>query len=153
MCKVYQLYKTANTLYLQGVPLIPKIIFCIIRSVFGASIPFTATIGRGTWFGCGGIGVVIHPRAIIGENCAIAQCVTVGGRKGHPDVPVLGNNVFVGAGAKVLGPITIGDNAIIGANAVVLNDVPANATAVGVPARIVKRNGLSVEGAAKTEVA
>jgi serine O-acetyltransferase len=139
MCKVYSLYKTANTLWKWKVPILPRLIYCFIRFVFGPSIPYTATIGRGSSFGCGGIGVVIHPRAVVGENCTIGQCVTIGGRKGHPDVPVIGNNVLLGVGAKILGPLTIGDNASIGANAVVIHDVPANATAVGVPARILTR--------------
>ncbi|GAB4523974.1 MAG: hypothetical protein Kow00133_12060 [Amphiplicatus sp.] len=82
--------------------------------------------------------VGIHRDSIIGENCIIMQQVTIG-QAGEGGVPVLGKNVFVGAGARILGPVTIGDNARIGANAVVLKDVPADATAVGVPARIILR--------------
>ena len=84
------------------------------------------------------MGIVIHRRVVIGDNCEIAQHVTIGGRSGHADVPVIGNQVFIGAGAKVLGPIRIGDGAIIGANAVVLKDVPPLAVVAGVPARIIK---------------
>lgn len=80
-------------------------------------------------------GIVIHPSAVIGTNCLIFQQVTIGSNgKG---VPTIGNGVDIGAGAKLLGPITVGDNAIIGANAVVLQDVPPGATAVGIPARII----------------
>ncbi|MBB5518943.1 serine O-acetyltransferase [Amphiplicatus metriothermophilus] len=85
------------------------------------------------------IGVMIHKDAVIGENCMIMQHVTLGQLAG-PGAPKLGRNVYVGAGARVLGPVTIGDNARIGANAVVIKDVPANATAVGVPARIILRD-------------
>jgi serine O-acetyltransferase len=92
------------------------------------------------------MGVVIGETAEIGDNCLIYQGVTLGGTgkehgKRHP---TLGNNVMVGAGAKVLGPFKVGDNAKIAANAVVLAEVPPNTTAVGVPARIVKRDGVKV---------
>jgi serine O-acetyltransferase len=139
MCKIYSLYKCANTLYRAKVPLIPRVIYCAMRVLFAAHVPYTATIGSRTWFGCGALGVVLHPRTVIGSGCIIAQNVTIGGRANLPEVPRLGNNVFVGAGAKILGPITIGDNARIGANAVVVRDVPSNATVVGVPAQIVSR--------------
>ena len=85
----------------------------------------------------------------MGERCSISHGVTIGVLGGHrPGVPRLGNDVYVGAGAKILGPVTIGDGAIIGANAVVLKDVPAGATAVGVPARIKRKraNGTSASG-------
>jgi len=79
----------------------------------------------------------------IGENCWVNAGVTIGYRN-QSGIPVIGNNVYVGAGAKVLGPIHVGDNVIIGANAVVLRDVPANCTVAGVPARIIKRDGVRV---------
>jgi len=142
MCKVYYLYKCANTLHRMKVPLLPRVCFCIVRVLFGGHVPYTATIGTGTWFGCGALGVVLHPKTVIGKNCVIAQNVTIGGRADLADVPRLGNNVFVGAGAKILGPVKIGDNAKIGANAVVIQDVPANSTVVGIPARIISRDSL-----------
>lgn len=93
-----------------------------------------------------GTGVVIGETTEIGDNCTIYQGVTLGGTgketgKRHP---TLGNNVMVGAGARVLGPFKVGDNSKIAANAVVLSEVPPNCTAVGVPARIVKRDGVRV---------
>jgi serine O-acetyltransferase len=121
------------------VPLLPRILFCVVRVLFGGHVPYTATIGSGTSFGCGGLGVVLHPNTVIGKNCVIAQNVTIGGRSDFTEVPTLGANVFVGTGAKILGPVKIGDNAIIGANAVVIRDIPSNSTAVGVPARIIER--------------
>ena len=86
-------------------------------------------------------GIVIHPNCKIGPNCLIFQQVTLGSNEGgiRTGVPTLGGSVDVGAGAKILGPINIGDNAMIGANAVVLTDVPANAVAVGIPARVILR--------------
>ena len=105
-----------------------------------------ATIGRGLFIDHGS-GVVIGETAEIGDNCTIYQGVTLGGTgkdtgKRHP---TLGNNVMVGAGAKVLGPFRVGDNAKIAANAVVLKEIPANSTAVGIPARIVSVNNRRVD--------
>jgi len=82
-------------------------------------------------------GIIIHPDVEIGPNCLIFQQVTLG--QGRGGVPRLGGHVDIGAGAKVLGPVSVGDHAVIGANAVVLCDVPPGAMAVGVPARIVPR--------------
>lgn len=104
-----------------------------------------ATIGRRLFIDHG-TGVVIGETTEIGDDCTIYQGATLGGTgkdkgKRHP---TLGNNVMVGAGAKVLGPIHIGDNVRIAAGAVVLMDIPDNCTAVGVPARIARRNGMRV---------
>jgi len=83
-------------------------------------------------------GVVIHPKSVVGPNCMVMQQVTLGAAgRGRKGTPTLGGHVDVGAGAKIIGAVTIGDHAIIGANAVVLIDVPAGATAAGVPARII----------------
>ncbi|MEG0570130.1 MAG: serine O-acetyltransferase EpsC [Oscillospiraceae bacterium] len=111
----------------------------------GIEIHPGATIGKGLFIDHGS-GVVIGQTTQIGDNCTIYQGVTLGGTgkdkgKRHP---TLGNNVMVGSGAKILGPFVVGDNARIAANAVVLEEVPANSTAVGVPARIVRRNGVRV---------
>ena len=103
--------------------------------VTGADIPPGCRMGGGLLLPHPN-GVVIHPGAVIGPNCLIFQQVTIGAGP-RPGVPVVGGHVDIGAGAKVLGGIVVGDHARIGANAVVLNDVPAGATAVGVPARVV----------------
>lgn len=93
-----------------------------------------------------GMGIVIGETAEIGDDCLLYQCVTLGGTgkdkgKRHPTI---GNNVMIGSGAKVLGPFTVHDNARIASNAVVLSEVPADSTAVGVPAQIVRVHGKSV---------
>lgn len=85
-------------------------------------------------------GIVIHPEVKIGANCLIFQQVTLGTDGKRHGVPWLGAHVDVGAGARILGPVRIGDHAMIGANAVVLTDVPAHATAVGIPAHIIKKD-------------
>ena len=84
-------------------------------------------------------GIVIHPGVSIGPNCYICQQVTIGNRMGAPGVPTIGAGAYIGAGARIIGPVNIGEGARIGANAVVLSDVPAGATAVGVPAKVVRR--------------
>lgn len=108
----------------------------------GIEIHPGATIGKGLFIDHGA-GVVIGETTEIGNNCTLYQGVTLGGTgKNHGKRhPTLGNNVMVGSGARVLGPLTIGDNAKIGANALVLCDVPSDATAVGVPARVVRLHG------------
>ena len=104
--------------------------------VTGADIPLGCHIGGGLMMPHPN-GIVIHPEATIGPNCLIFQQVTVGYTGGG--VPRIGGHVDLGAGAKVLGPVTVANHACVGANAVVLIDVPAGATAAGIPARIVKR--------------
>ena len=116
------------------------------RHKSGIEIHPAAQLGKGVFIDHG-MGVVIGETTVVGDTCTIYQNVTLGGTgkdvgKRHP---TLGNNVLVGSGAKVLGPFTVGDNARIAAGAVVLREVPANATAVGVPARIVKLNGIRSE--------
>ena len=116
------------------------------RFCTGIEIHPGATIGRGLFIDHG-MGVVIGETTVIGDDCTIYQGVTLGGtgkEKGKRH-PTLGNNVMVGSGAKVLGPFSVGDNSKIAAGAVVLSEVPPNSTCVGVPARIVKREGIRVE--------
>lgn len=104
--------------------------------VTGADIPLNCQIGGGMLL-MHPNGVVIFPGSVIGPNCLVFQQVTIGTGGPHPGAPVVGADVSIGAGAKILGGVKIGDHARIGANAVVLQDVPSNATAVGVPATIV----------------
>ncbi len=138
MLNAIYFHKVAHWCWVHHIPFIPKLITLLIFLVYNSKIPYTAKIGKGTKFGYGAIGVVVHARAVIGENCGIGTNVTIGGRSGHKEVPVIGNNVRIYTGSKVLGPIHIGNNAVIGANAVVIKDVPENAVVAGVPARILK---------------
>lgn len=105
-------------------------------AIAGADIPLTCSIGGGLLIPHPN-GIVIHPAAKIGVNCLILQQVTIGTR-GENDPPRIEGHVDIGAGAKILGPVHIGIHARIGANAVVLTDVPAGATAIGIPANIVE---------------
>ena len=138
-------YRVARWAYVHHIPVLPRIMHWLVFLTYNCVIPWTCDIGPGTRLGYGGMGVVIHSRARIGANCAIAQQVTVGGRSGSPGVPVIGDNVVIGAGAKVLGNITIGNGSVIGANAVVIHDVPPRCVAAGVPARIIKRDVSSAD--------
>ncbi|PIA79019.1 serine acetyltransferase [Gaetbulibacter sp. 4G1] len=139
MINAYFFYKISHKLYKWKVPVLPSIVklFCFL--LYNSSIPFQCQLGRGTRFAYGAIGVVLHKRTIMGTNCVIGTNVTVGGRSGHYEVPVIGNNTFIATGAKVLGPITIGDNVVIGANAVVIKDIPNNCIVAGIPAKIIKK--------------
>lgn len=139
------MYRVAHKLYEKKFYVTARVISQFARLVTGIEIHPGAKIGKG-FFIDHGSGVVIGETAEIGDNCLVYQGVTLGGTgkdkgKRHP---TLGNNVMVGAGARVLGPFKVGDNAKIAANAVVLEEVPPNCTAVGVPARIVRRNGRRV---------
>lgn len=101
----------------------------------GADIPLTSKLGGGLLLPHPN-GIVIHPDAIIGPNCLIFQQVTIGMRAGSPP-PRIGGHVDIGAGAKILGNVTIGNHACIGANAVVLKHIPAGKSAVGIPAKVI----------------
>lgn len=138
-------YRLAHWFYERKNFTTARIISQWARSKTGIEIHPGATIGKGLFIDHG-MGVVIGETAIIGDNCLLYQGVTLGGtgkEKGKRH-PTLGNNVLVGAGAKVLGPFTVGNNVKIAANAVVLNAIPDNCTAVGVPARVVKMNGKKI---------
>ncbi len=132
-------HKLSHKLYQKGHTFSARAVSQAARAVTGIEIHPGATIGKG-FFIDHGSGVVIGETAEIGDNCTLYQGVTLGGTgkdtgKRHP---TLGNGVMVGAGAKVLGPFTIGDNAKIAAGAVVLEAIPADCTAVGIPAHVVK---------------
>ncbi|WP_129690843.1 serine O-acetyltransferase [Gottfriedia acidiceleris] len=137
-----KLYRIANKLYKHKIPVLPKIFYRMIYLINNCHIHYTTKIGKGTKLGYGGISVVIHKDAEIGDNCMIGSCVTIGGRSGIKKLPVIGNNVYIGTGAKILGDLKIGDNSVIGANAVVITDFPANSIIAGVPAKLLKNNNL-----------
>lgn len=135
------LYRVARWMWLHRIPILPKLIYYIIFLLYNCSVPYTANIGKGTRLGYGGMGVVIHARAVIGSHCLIAQQVTIGGRSRIAEVPVIGDNVYIGAGAKVLGNVRVGSGSVIGANAVVIpHDVPPRCAAARIPARVIKEH-------------
>lgn len=133
-------YRAASWLYARGLRFPAMVLTVFGRVVTGAWIPPGAQIGKGSTLGYGGSGVVIHSSAVIGENCIICPGVLIGGRgprKGElradsegPIGPVIGDNVNLWQGSKVLGSITIGDGVDIGVNAVVIHDVPAGSRVV-----------------------
>ena len=143
--KAVRAYRRANWFYRHNMKYIARWISQRARHKTGIEIHPGATIGKGLFIDHG-MGVVIGETAEIGDYCTIYQNVTLGGTgKDHGKRhPTLGNNVLVGAGARVLGPFKVGDNARIAAGAVVLTEVPENATAVGVPAKVVRINGEKV---------
>ena len=109
-------------------------------------LPPSAIVGKNVIFGYSGLGIVIHKRARLGDNITISPNVTIGGRSLHSEVPVIGDDVIIGAGACILGPVFVGNGARIGANAVVINDVPPCGVAVGVPARVVRIDSSNFDG-------
>jgi serine O-acetyltransferase len=136
------LHRFAHFLWKLKIPVIPRLISHINRFLTGIEIHPGAKIGKG-FFIDHGMGVVIGETTEIGDNVLLYQGVTLGGtgkEKGKRH-PTIGNNVVIGAGAKVLGPITIGDNVRIGAGSVVLKSVPPNCTVVGVPGKIIIQDG------------
>ena len=140
-------YRLAHRLHAGGVPFFPLAISYVSRSVTGIEIHPGALIGKG-FFIDHGAGVVIGETAEIGDNVTLYQGVTLGGTgfqagKRHPTV---GDNVTIGSGAKLLGPINVGHGARVGANSVVIEDVPAGSTVVGNPGHPVRIEGRKVEG-------
>ncbi|MBQ7549457.1 MAG: serine O-acetyltransferase [Clostridia bacterium] len=140
--KAIRSHRRANWFYRRRMFLIARLIsqWCVRRT--GIEIHPGAQIGR-RFFIDHGTGIVIGETTVIGDDVTMYQGATLGGTgkecgKRHPTI---GNNVMIGAGAKVLGPVSVGDNSKIAAGAVVIKTIPPNSTAVGIPARIVRRNG------------
>ncbi|UYP46564.1 2,3,4,5-tetrahydropyridine-2,6-dicarboxylate N-acetyltransferase [Candidatus Lokiarchaeum ossiferum] len=138
------LHRIAHFFFRLGLPFVPRYISNIARQITGIDIHPGAKIGKNLFIDHG-TGVVIGETAEIGDNVILYQGVTLGGihlenEKRHP---TLRNNIIVGAGAKLLGPIILGDNVKVGANSVVTKDIPPNSIVVGVPGRIIK-NGSNI---------
>ena len=129
-------YRIFHWLQRKGFSGQPLRLICerFIEITTGISIPAVCTIGKGFRIHHFG-GIIFHPTVEIGNNCTLYQGVTIGDRGGNGRAACIGNNVLIGAGAKVIGEISIGDNCVIGANAVVTKSMPAGTTALGAPCR------------------
>lgn len=140
------LYRIAHFVLKIKIPIVPRFISQCAKFITGIEIHPGARIGQGVFIDHG-MGVIIGETSIVGDNVTFFQGVTLGGTgkeqgKRHPTI---GNNVVIGAGAKVLGDISIGDNSYVGANAVVIKNIPPNSTVVGVPGRLAKQDGKKIE--------
>lgn len=147
------IYRAAHMLHTNGHKFSARLLSQMARTFTGIEIHPGAKIGKGLFIDHGAA-VVIGETAELGDNCTLYQGVTLGGTgkdtgKRHP---TLGDNVMVGAGAKLLGGFKVGNNSKIAANAVVLSEVPENSTAVGIPARVVKRDGQKVNDLDQTHI-
>lgn len=151
--KAIRMHRRANWFYRHNHPFLARWISQRAVHKTGIEIHPAAKIGR-RFFIDHGAGVVIGETAEIGDDVTIYQGVTLGGTgkdtgKRHPTI---GNNVMIGSGAKILGPFKIGDNSNIASGAVVLEEIPANSTAVGVPAKVIKRDGIRIDNLDQIDV-
>lgn len=138
MDKIYFFYSLERWFYLHHLTIIAIFIRAFIRVLFSADIPYKLKIGKGTKMPHDALGSLFHPDVIIGNNCVILHGVTIGGRSGYKNLPIIKDNVWIGAHSIILGPITIGENSIIGAGSVVVKDVAANSVVAGNPARVIR---------------
>ena len=142
-------YRISNSIYKSKLPILikkPLLVLAIIwqkwvEIVAGISLPYSAEIGSEFYIGHFG-GIIINAKSVIGNNCNISQGVTIGisGKSINRGVPIIGNNVYIGANAVVVGKITVGDNAVVGANSFVNRDIETNTTVLGIPAKKVSDN-------------
>ena len=147
------LHRLSHRLWRAGLPLIPRLMSQLGRLVTGVEIHPGARIGQGVFIDHG-IGVVIGETAVVGNRCLLYQGVTLGGtgKQSGQRHPVLCENVVVGAGAKVLGGISVGANTRIGAGSVLLRDVDADCTVVGVPGRVIHQSGVRINPLAHSQL-
>lgn len=133
-----KIYRLSNYFYKKNLKLLSKILDGVNYLLHNSYIPGSCTIGKDTKIAYGGIGVVIHARAIIGENCLIGQGITIGGRNGLKEVPVIENNVYLGAGCRILGNVKIASNNIIAPNSIVTKNIEMSYTIWGgVPSKVI----------------
>ena len=142
---VLKVHAVAHWLWKRHVPLLPRLLAVFNRLMFATQLPAQTRVGRGVRLNYSGLGTVIHARAVIGNRVEIGPGVVIGGRSEIREVPVIDDDVQIGVGAKVLGPVHVGRGAIIGANAVVLHDVPPGAVVGGIPARLLRTRHLGNE--------
>ena len=131
-------YRMCRWMVSKHIPILHLFIQRFVEMTTGISIPPEADIGKGLLINHFG-GIIVNDGTKIGEFCTISHCVTLGNKRPGGKSPVIGDNVYIATGAKILGDITVGDNCIIGANAVVMDSMPADSIIAGVPGKIVKR--------------
>ena len=138
MLNAIDLYRIGRKCYKLNIPFIPQITKYLNFLFFNSVVPYTAEIGDESKFAYGGVGSVIHSQAKIGKRVIIGQNTTIGRSLDPADIPIIGNNVYISAGVRIIGRIIIGDNVIIGANAVVNKNIPSNCICAGVPCKVIK---------------
>lgn len=138
------LYRLGNICYKKHIPIIPKVSKALIYLVFNSVVLYTAEIDRESRFAYGSMSVVVHSRAKIGKRVVIGQNCTIGRSLDPEDIPIIGDDVYISAGARIIGKISVGNNVIIGANAVVNKDVPDNTIVAGVPAKVIRHVNISI---------
>ena len=134
-----RIYKIANFFDRKHFYIVSKMFVYLNYFLHNSYIPSGCQIGKTSKFAYGGIGLVIHDNAKIGEGCIIGQGITIGGRNEVKEVPVIEDNVYISAGARIIGNVKIGHDSIIGTNAVVLMDIPPYSVVAGVPGRIIAK--------------
>ncbi len=142
-----RIHALARWCYLHHIPFVPRVSRAVTHSIFGCLLPAEVPIGPGTRFHHNGMSVIVHENTEIGSNCNIYNQIVIGGGHDGPDGPpiriIIGDNVNISAGAKVLcrsGTLRIGAGSTLAANVVVLSDVPPNSLAIGMPARYIPKS-------------
>ena len=135
---VVWLHRLSHFLWKKKILFVPDLIGFLIRVLYSADIHYQAQIGKSVVFSHNGLGAIIHPRAVVGDNVVIGAHVVIGCNLDAYDVPRIGNCVFIGPGAKILGDLSVGNFVLIGANSVVLESVPDRCVVAGAPAKVVR---------------
>lgn len=132
-------YRVARWFYLKNIPFVPKLIQLMIFILYSSKVPANADIGKGSFLVVKGIGVVIIDKAKIGERCRIGIGCKVVGKGPYKRIPVIGDDVFLGPGCVIVGPVIIGNKVIVAPNSVVTKSVPTGCIVGGIPAKIIGR--------------
>ena len=136
MPNAMMLYRISRWLYMKRIPVLPKLIQLLIFLLYNSKVPANANIGEGSFFVCKGIGVVIIDNAVLGRECRIGISVKVVGKGPFKKVPKIGDNVFLGPGCVIVGPVIIENDVVVAPNAVVTKSVPKGSIVGGIPAKI-----------------
>lgn len=137
MINLAKVQRVSYCMYKKQIPLFPKLIQLFIFAFYSSAVSYKVKIGKGSFFNHAGFGILINSKVEIGENCKIGNNVSIVGQGPYKHAPILKNNIFVGPGAVIQGPVIIEDNVIIAPNSVVNKSVPRNAIVAGIPAKIV----------------